>query len=113
MAWTTVGVVHVQAIAVMDNVARMVLPLLLRGVSLRSDALSSVLDDNHMQPATASSSELHVTRYRGPLDGEEEMLTSTVLSHDPVAYHRVGWVQPKRCGSPAAMCIRSLWMMRQ
>ena len=67
--------------------ARMVLPLLLRGIGLRSDALSSVLDDIHMPPAVESSSELHVIRYRGPLDGEKELLSSTTLSHDPLAYH--------------------------
>ena len=69
------GAVHVQAAAVLDKVARMVLPLLLRGMRLRSDALSGIMDDIY-QPR-ASSSELHVIRYRGPIDGEE-LLNLTV-----------------------------------
>ena len=67
---------HVQAAAIMDRVARTVLPLLLRGVGLRSDALSGVLDDVNLPAAAASSCELHVARYRGPADGEQGLLRS-------------------------------------
>jgi len=114
MAWTTVGAVHGQAVAVMDKVARMVLPLLLRGIGLRSDALSSVLDDTHMPLATASSSELHVIRYRGPLDGEEELLSLTVPSHGRVANsgNRLGTTQ----APPITCCYvhaQQMWVMRQ
>lgn len=54
----------------MDSVAREVLQLLLRGVGLRSDALSDVLDDIKLASAQLSSCELHVARYRGAAGGE-------------------------------------------
>ena len=73
--WTALMVTalafHVQAAAAMDSVARSVLPLLLRGVGLRADALSGVLDD--VKSPSESSSELHVARYRGPADGEPQL----------------------------------------
>ena len=59
-----------QAAAAMDKVARTVLPMLLRGMGLRADALSSVLDDVNLPPGATSSCELHVARYRAPVDGE-------------------------------------------
>jgi len=68
-----------QAAAVLDRVARTVLPLLLRGVGLRSDALSGVLDDVNLPAAAASSCELHVARYRGPVDGADELSSSAIL----------------------------------
>ena len=55
----------------MDSIARNVLPLLFRGMGLRSDALSGVLDDG--KSPSASSCELHVARYRGPDDGEPKL----------------------------------------
>ena len=71
----------VQAAAVLDDVARTVLRLLLQGLGLRSDAMSGVLDDTDLPSTIVSSSELHVARYRGLIDGEEELLESAVLSH--------------------------------
>ncbi len=59
----------------MGTVARTALPLLLRGMGLRADALSGVLDDVHRPSAVPSSSELHVARYRGRSDGEQELLS--------------------------------------
>ena len=64
------GAVHVQAAAVLDKVARAVLPLVLRGIDLRSDALSGVLDDIPRPSTVTSSSELHVARYRGRAESE-------------------------------------------
>ncbi len=61
-----------QSAVVMENVARAVLPLLLRGMGLRSDALNGALDDINPPSTVMSSSELHVARYRGPIDGEYE-----------------------------------------
>ena len=54
----------------MDKTAWTVLPLLMRGMGLRADALSSALDDVNLASAVVSSCELHVARYRGPVDGE-------------------------------------------
>ena len=64
----------------LDTVARTVLPLLLRGMGLRSDALSSVLDDIPRPSTVTSSSEIHVTRYRGPVDGEQGLFSSVLSS---------------------------------
>jgi len=61
----------------MDKVARIILPLLLRGMGLRSDVMSSVLDDVHRASTVMSSSEFHVVRYRGTPDGEESLCSST------------------------------------
>ena len=63
--------VGVQAAAIMDNVARAVLPLLLRGTGLRADALSGMLDDIHPPSAIPPSCQLHVGRYRSPSCGED------------------------------------------
>ena len=64
------GAGHVQAAAIMDRAARTVLQLLMRGTSLRSDALSSALDDINLPSTAKSSCELHVARYRGSIQGK-------------------------------------------
>ncbi len=69
-----------QAAEVMDKAARIILPLVLRGMGLRADALSGVLDDVHRPSTVVSSSELHVARYCGPVDGED-MLSGSVACH--------------------------------
>ncbi len=68
-----------QAAAVLDNAARTVLSLLLRGIGMRSDALSSILDDSHRPSTVVSSSEVHAIRYRGAAGGEQVLLSSAVL----------------------------------
>ena len=52
-----------QAAAVLEGVARAVLPALLRGIGLRLDALSGVLDDFPMERGDASSSLLQAISY--------------------------------------------------
>ncbi len=80
-----------QAAAVLDHVARTVLPLLLQGMGLRADALSGALDDTNLPSTIMSSSELHVARYRpvpspvGPVDGEEPLSSSAVLLRHSIA----------------------------
>ncbi len=77
----------------MDGVARAVLPLLLRGIGLRSDALNSVLDDMNLPSTVASSSELHVARYRGPVHGKRGAANLELLSHR-LCGSREGKLQP-------------------
>ena len=90
------GAVYVQAAAIMDRAARTVLQLLLRGIGLRSDALSGALDDVNLSSTMMSSCELHVAGYRGPARGEEQKLASAGLA-------RSAWVHPRQnhCGSLA------------
>ena len=83
---------HPQVAAVLDNTARSVLPLLLRGMGLRSDALSGVLDEIHLPSTVMSSSELHAARYRGPANGEQGLLSTAVCQ----PLNREGKVTPSR-----------------
>ena len=67
----------------MDSVARSVLPLLLRGMGLRGDALSGILDDAKSPAAVVSSCELDIARYRGPADGDSSLPSSTDVNFAP------------------------------
>ena len=70
----------------MDAAARAVLPLLVRGIGLRSDAMNGILDDTKLPSGVVSSCELHVARYRGTTAGESHLLRFRSGAMESVLY---------------------------